>query len=846
MTKKVKQELIDTFQSLVNSEQLLLQYINHRSDNEIREMLANMQQVAVDIGTKIEEVEGEGEGLAIIHLLEEYCELMWQYNIAEDSAQAIQVYHNIIKIHGLVDDALQNNIITKIEIVFFPYKASMWDSLESIWLAVKDNTQFDVYIVPIPFYRKNKNGSFQEMYYEGEEFPEYVPITDWQQYKIQVRKPDIAFIHNPYDDANNVTSIHPEFYTKKLKEAVSQVVYIPYFVYGDNVYEHFCVLPGTIYADKVIVQSEKVREVYVSCFSEWVHENRLERLFSAEVINSRFLALGSPKIDKLLNSRKEHFILPESWAKKIEGKTVILYNTSVSGLLNENEQQLKKIEDVIACFSDKKEVVLWWRPHPLNQDTCNTMRPQFLDRYSEIVENYKRENVGIFDDTSDLYRALAYTDMYYGDDSSLVHMYGVMGKPIMMQNPYVLLNQKKETVDNTFFFSDCAIEKEKLWFTSGNFNGLYEMNIETGIINCLGKVPGEKDLIDNLYNKIIKVDNELWLIPGKAKEIAKYSLTKGTFDKIKLPFCDDIIRQKFKNIYKWGDKLYMFPWDYKAIVCYDLKERAISYRTDWIEAIEENIGQKIQAPYFCESSCIVGEHLFLLINNTNIIVKYNLNNENIECFLIKEENKYTCIVYDGENFFLVPRNKGNILYWNCDVGILEQYGQYPEGFKHKLLFQTAYCDKEWLWLFPAMGNMILKMNLKTKQISQAYYNNKINEFYCMFYKSQQESSLLFLVSTRRTNNLLVVIDKNRGCLTERVVTSPHGAIKGDLLQQLVQTKYDSAEEYKIYESLDVNINFIIKQIEKEILLLEEKKKFLELYDYNDGTAGKVILKAIMK
>ena len=40
-------------------------------------------------------------------------------------------------------------------------------------------------------------------------------------------------------------------YTEKL-------VYIPYFVHqNDIVAEHYCVLPGTIYADVVILQSEK-------------------------------------------------------------------------------------------------------------------------------------------------------------------------------------------------------------------------------------------------------------------------------------------------------------------------------------------------------------------------------------------------------------------------------------------------------------------------------------------------------------------------------------------------------------------------------------------------------------
>ena len=45
--------------------------------------------------------------------------------------------------------------------------------------------------------------------------PEYVDITSWQNYDLKIRKPDVIFIHNPYDDANHVTSVDPSFYSRE-------------------------------------------------------------------------------------------------------------------------------------------------------------------------------------------------------------------------------------------------------------------------------------------------------------------------------------------------------------------------------------------------------------------------------------------------------------------------------------------------------------------------------------------------------------------------------------------------------------------------------------------------------
>lgn len=50
---------------------------------------------------------------------------------------------------------------------------------------------------------------------------------------------------------------------------------------------------------------------------------------------------------------------------------------------------------------------------------------------------YKQERWGIYDDSMDMDRVVVLSDGYYGEDSSLVHVYEKNGKPIMLQNLYV-------------------------------------------------------------------------------------------------------------------------------------------------------------------------------------------------------------------------------------------------------------------------------------------------------------------------------------------------------------------------------------------------------------------------
>ena len=100
-----------------------------------------------------------------------------------------------------------------------------------------------------------------------------------------------------------------------------------------------------------------------------------------------------------------------------------------------NEEMLDKIERNFLVFQENgEEVALLWRPHPLIEATLTSMRPRLWERYEKIVSDYKAQGWGIYDDSADLDRAIAVSDAYYGDNSSVVQLYKKTGKPIMIQN----------------------------------------------------------------------------------------------------------------------------------------------------------------------------------------------------------------------------------------------------------------------------------------------------------------------------------------------------------------------------------------------------------------------------
>ena len=56
-----------------------------------------------------------------------------------------------------------------------------------------------------------------------------MPVVRYEEYDFEKRRPDMIFIHNPYDEYNYVTSVHPFFYSQSLKQFTDLLVYIPYY-----------------------------------------------------------------------------------------------------------------------------------------------------------------------------------------------------------------------------------------------------------------------------------------------------------------------------------------------------------------------------------------------------------------------------------------------------------------------------------------------------------------------------------------------------------------------------------------------------------------------------------------
>lgn len=660
MSRIYREKILNEWALLDQCYNACVQNFSEKSVTIVLDTLVTCQDAAYVIGNNLER--HWGEETPVVSQIGSLCESL--YICHEKILEGTISKHDWACVQDeikAIEKQLELNLSDKIEMAFLPYKASMWDSLESVWKAACKREECEAYVVPIPYFDKTEEGGFGQEHYEIDQYPDDVPTINYEEYNMEERCPDIVFIHNPYDDYNRVTTIHPNYYVKELKQYVGKVVYIPYYVSNEfnpsdlivqRTKEPFIMTPGVIFSDYTIVQSENMKRLYI---------NVLEKKCPDSVATNwekRILGLGSPKVDRVLQTRRDDNRLPKEWKEKIYGlngkrKRVVFYNTSLADLLN-CDNMLDKIEDTLQFFEKQEDVVLWWRPHPLYEETLESILPMLVERYHAIIKKYKDNKIGIFDTGMDLDWAIAETDAYYGDGSSVSILFKYANKPVMYQDAKIKNCSKR---NKSIPMWPCAYytDDNAVWFIHGRMNMLFKLDLNTLQYELIGSVPEEKLFQAFLYTGIVKYKQRIILVPGFAKNLAIYDVAEKKFKKIKITTKEkDISSYLFEEAEVWKNWLICYPYNASFL----LKINLDSLEMKKINLLGEKESEENVTFY---SRARVKNNVYMVCDKTNSIIKVNLDADQLSVIKSPNDERYTKIAALGTKIVLFSSETQEII-----------------------------------------------------------------------------------------------------------------------------------------------------------------------------------------
>ncbi len=643
------------------------------------------------------------------------------YNLSKDLLKYI--FAELVKEKGIKKD-----------IVFLPYKASMWDSLESIWQAAcEDKEHCNAYVIPIPYADRKPDQSVAAWHCEADLYPKYVPVLDYRKIDLAEMHPDIIFIHNPYDNYNALTSVDSQYYSDELKKCTDKLIYVPYFVTqdikpGDEEREEFIsnliTTQAVLNADLVVVQSENIRQVYINVLLKY--STQKDRRYWEQ----RIVGLGSPKYDKVLSVSKDDVSIPKEWLKIIQKsdktwKKIIFYNIGLSPMLKWKESLLNKMEDDFRIFKEySDDVALLWRPHPLLSATMSGMLPELQKRYEDILARYKSEGWGIYDDTADLNRAMVISDAYFGDGSSVLRLYEITGKPIMYHDIKLSAALTKMFRINVAYY-----ENNQIWCTALYDPYLYKIDLETKEIFEVTSILEENDPLD--YNfRILSYKESFIFIQSNTNILIV--MNRNTFQKTKykIPFeIENILKfsPKFANTLIYNDILYIFGLNYRGIIKFDLLTKKFSLIDDFLKNLKiTNHNEK-----FCIYDYIkINDKVYLPMLNSNAVLELSLKDDKTKIHYVGDEKqRYISGTLDGNNIWLAPRDAktGDIIKWNFKDNIVKQYEnplKKEETLPANLFDKILKAGKSIIIMSLRDIDTNLEINLETEEI--AIFNDICN------------------------------------------------------------------------------------------------------------------------
>lgn len=266
-------------------------------DVDKRQILVDSQQYAASFGELIERLKGKNNETirVIIEKLEAYCECVYQGFYAIDTESEKPAFEKMGQALDELIEVVQERILDRKEVLFLPITSDWWDSFSKYYRAEKQKDHTDVSVVPLALLKKNPYGDISHTNSDADQaasldgYPEGIVFTDWETYNVSLLCPDRIYIQYPYDDDNPCLMLPPDFYTSELQKYTDELIYIPVntaldFDESDErdmyTFRQCATGAASFRADRIIVPTEKTKEMYLSVISDFAGSDVADRISS--------------------------------------------------------------------------------------------------------------------------------------------------------------------------------------------------------------------------------------------------------------------------------------------------------------------------------------------------------------------------------------------------------------------------------------------------------------------------------------------------------------------------------------------------------------------------------------
>lgn len=210
----------------------------------------------------------------------------------------------------------------------------------------------------------------------------------------------------------------------------------------------------------------------------------------------------------------------------------------------------------------------------------------------------------------------------------------------------------------------------KLYFVAKDTNIIFSVDINSKKIEFVDCIPDECIYEKCLCYKIISWECEMIFVPMNAKKIWRYNVENKKWHGIGLGGYEDRKNKSFQA-FIYMNNLFMIGCGCPAIFQIDL----ITEHVLIIDEPFKNLTKKkdLSTDIFFRSDFVrKGNKIFMASCQDNSIMEFDLHNKKVLFHKVgNKKNRYSGIAWDGEDFWISPRDKMPIVRWDGETNVTE-------------------------------------------------------------------------------------------------------------------------------------------------------------------------------
>lgn len=194
-----------------------------------------------------------------------------------------------------------------------------------------------------------------------------------------------------------------------------------------------------------------------------------------------------------------------------------------------------------------------------------------------------------------------------------------------------------------------------------NSNILVRYNMLNKHAELIGHIPKETTSARRLVAKLLVFNDQLLLVPCNASEVWIYDLKRDIW--IDVGFEEKGINFKFATAFIHDSKAVMIGCRYDGIVVYDFMKKELKY----YKKPYDKWRQYNSIDIYCRDYAFSSNNTVLLPSCvTNEVAEINIETMEVLCIhsIGDETNRYESIAVIGNECWITPRVKGDMVIWN--------------------------------------------------------------------------------------------------------------------------------------------------------------------------------------